>query len=138
MRSNPDSQQGTTDPNPVQGGEGLHAGGGVPAGAGGGAATRQSGFRRFGTRFVTEHLIWLVLLVVILYGLTVPGFASSTNLLNVLWASAPLALTALGLFFVLISGNLDLSLESTYGFAPAIAILFMLRWLPALVPAPVA
>lgn len=69
----------------------------------------------------------------LLYGLTVPGFASGTNVLNVLWASAPLGLTALGLFFVLISGNLDLSLESTYGFAPAIAVLFMLQWLPAVV-----
>ncbi len=73
-----------------------------------------------------------------LYGLTVPGFASPTNLLNVLWASAPLALTALGLFFVLICGNLDLSLESTYGFAPAIAVLMMVQYLPALVPPLVA
>lgn len=69
-----------------------------------------------------------------LYGLTVDGFARQVNLLNVLWAAAPLGLTALGLFFVLVSGNLDLSLESTYGFAPAIAVLFMTQWMPALVP----
>lgn len=54
--------------------------------------------------------------------------------MNVLWAAAPLGLTALGLFFVLVSGNLDLSLESTYGFAPAIAVLLMTEWMPALVP----
>lgn len=60
------------------------------------------------------------------------------NLLNVLWAAAPLGLTALGLFFVLVSGNLDLSLESTYGFAPAIAVLFMMQWMPALVPPAIA
>lgn len=69
-----------------------------------------------------------------MYGFTVPGFASSTNLLNLIWASAPLGLTALGLFFVLMAGQLDLSLESTYGFAPAIAVLFMTQWLPGLVP----
>ncbi len=74
------------------------------------------------------------MLLVVLYGLTVPGFASSTNILNVVWASAPLGLTALGLFFVLLAGQLDLSLESTYGFAPAIAVLCMTAWLPALVP----
>lgn len=55
-----------------------------------------------------------------------------------LWASTPLGLTALGLFFVLICGNLDLSLESTYGFAPAIAILLMTQWAPALFPPVVA
>lgn len=71
---------------------------------------------------------------VFLYGLTVDGFARQVNLLNVLWAAAPLGLTALGLFFVLVSGNLDLSLESTYGFAPAIAVLLMTQWMPALVP----
>lgn len=74
----------------------------------------------------------------ILYGLTVPGFASSTNLLNVLWASTPLALTSLGLFFVLICGNLDLSLESTFGFAPAIAILLMTQWAPTVFPPVIA
>ena len=73
-----------------------------------------------------------------MYGLTVDGFASSTNLLNVLWASTPLGLTALGLFFVLISGNLDLSLESTFGFAPAIAVLLMTQWAPAVFPPVVA
>lgn len=83
---------------------------------------------------LTEHLIWLLLILVLLYGITVPGFATGANLLNVLWTAAPLGLTALGLFLVLMSGNLDLSLESTYGFAPAIAVLFMSQWMPALVP----
>jgi simple sugar transport system permease protein len=83
---------------------------------------------------LTEHLIWVFLALVFFVGLTVENFATSVNLLNVLWAAAPLALLSLGLFFVLIAGNLDLSLESTFGFAPTIAILFMTQWFPDIVP----
>ncbi len=39
----------------------------------------------------------------------------------------------LGMFFVMLVGGLDLSIESTFGFAPAVAVVLMLQWLPGIV-----
>lgn len=69
-----------------------------------------------------------------LFGLTVKGFATQVNILNVLWASAPLGITALGMFLILLAGHIDLSLESTFGFASMIAILLMTEWMPGVFP----
>ncbi len=44
----------------------------------------------------------------------------------------------LGMFFVMLVGGLDLSLESTFAFAPTIAIVLMQTWLPNVVTPPVA
>ena len=79
----------------------------------------------------SEHLVWVLLVLLMGVGLFVRGFWGVANLTNVLWAAAPTGLMVLGLFFVMLTGGLDLSLESTYGFAPAIGILFMVQWLPA-------
>lgn len=83
---------------------------------------------------MTEHLIWPIVVVMILFGSWVPGFLSSTNLFNVLWGAASLGCMTLGLYFVLMTGRLDLSLESTLVFAPTIAVLFMLTWNPGIHP----
>ena len=80
-----------------------------------------------------RHLIWALLVLLVLIGLTVPGFLSTRNLINVLWAAAPLGCVVLGLFFVLLTGSLDLSLESTFALAPTLAIMIVLNWLPDLV-----
>jgi ribose/xylose/arabinose/galactoside ABC-type transport system permease subunit len=80
-----------------------------------------------------RHLIWVLLALLILIGLTVPGFMSTRNLINVLWAASPLGCVVLGLFFVLLTGSLDLSLESTFALAPTIAIMIVLNWLPGMI-----
>lgn len=90
--------------------------------------------RRLGTSLFTEHLIWLVLALVVAYGLTVQGFATQVNILNVLWAAAPLGITALGMFLILMAGHIDLSLESTFGFASMIAVLLLTSWMPDVFP----
>jgi ribose/xylose/arabinose/galactoside ABC-type transport system permease subunit len=85
-----------------------------------------------------RHLIWLLLLVLVLFGSTVQGFASLQNILNVMWAAAPLGCMVLGLFLVLLIKEVDLSLESTFAFAPTIAIVAMLQWWPDGLPPIVA
>ena len=61
----------------------------------------------------------LVLLVVI--GMIVsPVFLTSGNINTILTSSAALALVVLAESLVIITGKFDLSLESVYGFAPAI------------------
>ncbi|MFN8561151.1 MAG: hypothetical protein U0703_05895 [Anaerolineae bacterium] len=94
--------------------------------------------RRFATGIVSQHLIWLILLVLVCIGLFVPGFLSTRNVLNVLWAAAPLGATVLGMFFVMLMGGLDLSLESTFAFAPTVAIMLMTVWMPDIVTPAVA
>jgi simple sugar transport system permease protein len=85
-----------------------------------------------------RHLIWLLLLVLVLFGSTVQGFTSLQNILNVMWAAAPLGCMVLGLFLVLLIKEVDLSLESTFAFAPTIAIVAMLQWWPDGLPPIVA
>ncbi|WP_116134180.1 ABC transporter permease [Tropicimonas sp. IMCC34043] len=77
-----------------------------------------------------KHLIWALLAILFLVGLTVPGFFSSRNILNVMWAAAPLGCMVLGLFFVVLTGGLDLSLESTFALAPTLAVVLFFQVLP--------
>jgi simple sugar transport system permease protein len=88
---------------------------------------------RLFSRLMERHLIWVLLAVLVAVGLTVPGFASAQNILNVLWAAAPLGCMVLGLFLVLLIKEVDLSLESTFAFAPAVAIVAMTVWAPGIV-----
>ena len=82
---------------------------------------------------ISDHLIWIILIVLCLIASPVQGFLSVRNIINVFWASAPLGCMVLGMFFVMLVGGLDLSLESIFGFAPAFAVLLMLNWLPGIV-----
>ena len=91
------------------------------------ASPVQSRHQRLGTvrRTGGQNLIWLILAATFLYGSTVHGFLSSTNLTNVAWASVPMGFMVLGMFFVMLTGGLDLSLESIYGVAPVIGIVLL-------------
>jgi simple sugar transport system permease protein len=76
-------------------------------------------------RIASEHLIWPILLLLVIIGAFVPGFLTGGNLLNLLWGSAPLGCMVVGLYFVMIAGKLDLSLESTFALAPTVAVIAM-------------
>ena len=81
---------------------------------------------------VLDHLIWLILLGVFLFFMTQSDkFLTPINITNILSATAVLGVLVVGQTFVLITGNFDLSQESTLG----LAALFGL-WLivPALAP----
>ncbi len=85
-----------------------------------------------------DNLVWLLLIALMIVGVFIRGFWSAANLTNILWAAAPTGLMVLGLFFVMLTGGLDLSLESTFAAAPTIAAMFMITWAPLLVSPPVA
>lgn len=80
-----------------------------------------------------EHLIWFLLVALCVVGWTIPGFFSTRNILNVLWASAPLGCMVLGMYFMLLIGSLDLSLESIFAFGPTLALVMMQDWLPGII-----
>jgi simple sugar transport system permease protein len=55
-----------------------------------------------------------------------PAFLSAANITTILTSSAALALVVLAESLVVITGKFDLSLESTFGFAPAIGAMLVL------------
>ena len=63
-----------------------------------------------------DHLIWVILVVVfVFFVFQSPVFLTSTNITNILTAAAVLGILVVGQTFVLITGNFDLSSESTLG-----------------------
>jgi len=84
---------------------------------------------------ILDNLIWVILLVLIVINLFItPMFFTYGNLINIIYHSAVLGFLVLAEGLCLMTGNFDLSIESTLAFAPAIAILFMTRWIPGLNP----
>ena len=61
-----------------------------------------------------DNLIWILLLgVILLFSVLTHGFLTPVNLLNMLFNTAVLGIMVIGQSFTLISGNFDLSMEST-------------------------
>lgn len=88
-------------------------------------------------RFPGIEGVWYLLAVLMVIGLVVnPSFVSISNLNNILLASGPIVLLALGQTFVLLGREIDLSVGSIVGFCAVICGNFM-NHDPALV-APVA
>jgi len=82
--------------------------------------------------FLLDHLIWVILALVFLFFMSQSEhFLTQINITNILSAAAVLGVLVVGQTFVLISGNFDLSSESTLGLAALFGI-----WLivPALSP----
>ncbi len=73
-------------------------------------------------RIASEHLIWVIFLLLAVVGSLLPGFLTLRNILNLLWGASPLGCMVVGMFFVMIAGRLDLSIEGTFAFAPAVGI----------------
>jgi simple sugar transport system permease protein len=66
-------------------------------------------------------LIPIVIVVIIIGALIHPAFLSESNIINVLRQSSELAIVVIAEALVLISGKIDLSLESIVGLAPMLA-----------------
>jgi ribose/xylose/arabinose/galactoside ABC-type transport system permease subunit len=81
-----------------------------------------------------EHLIWPIVVLMVILGSFVPGFLTTGNFINLMWGAAPLGCMVVGLYFVMMTGRLDLSLESTYALGPTVAVLFMTSWVVGLSP----
>lgn len=64
-----------------------------------------------------DNLIWILLLgVIVLFSLLTDRFLTPTNIFNIFVHGAVLGIAAIGLSFTLLTGNFDLSIESTIGF----------------------
>jgi ribose/xylose/arabinose/galactoside ABC-type transport system permease subunit len=64
-----------------------------------------------------DNLIWILLLgVVVLFSILTDRFLTTTNIFNILIHGAGLGIAVIGLSFTLLTGNFDLSIESTIGF----------------------
>jgi ribose/xylose/arabinose/galactoside ABC-type transport system permease subunit len=73
-------------------------------------------------RFRDLALVPAILLLAIVGQLVDPVFLSMGNIVNVLQQQTELSLLVLAEALILISGKFDLSLESTFGLAPALAV----------------
>jgi ribose/xylose/arabinose/galactoside ABC-type transport system permease subunit len=64
-----------------------------------------------------DNLIWILLLgTVVLFSLLTDRFLTQTNITNIFIHGAVLGIAVIGLSFTLLTGNFDLSIESTIGF----------------------
>ncbi|MEV4099163.1 ABC transporter permease [Nonomuraea sp. NPDC049649] len=76
-------------------------------------------------RFRDLTLVPVILLLLIVGAFLDPIFLTTGNLTNVLQQQAAISLLVLAEALILISGKFDLSLESTVGMAPALAVLLV-------------
>jgi simple sugar transport system permease protein len=84
--------------------------------------------RNFSRVFIllVDNLIWVfVVLALIIFSIIAPNFFTPFNLVNILSRVAPLALLVIGQSFTLITGNFDLSAESTMGLTAMVAALLL-------------
>jgi len=77
------------------------------------------------TRLRDLTLIPVIVVLLVIGFIVDPVFLTRQNLTNVLQQQTELSLVVLALAMILISGKFDLSLESTVGLAPALAVLIV-------------
>ena len=76
--------------------------------------------------FLIDNIIWvLVVIALVVFSLISPNFFTPYNLVSILVREAPIALLVVGQSFTLITGNFDLSAESTMGFTAMAAALLL-------------
>ncbi len=81
------------------------------------------------TQFVLDRLIWFILLlVVIFFGLTTDNFFTGINIINILLHASVLGVLTIGQTICLISGNFDLSAEGTVSLVTVLAAWLMLPY----------
>jgi simple sugar transport system permease protein/ribose transport system permease protein len=85
--------------------------------------------------YVLDNLIWvLIVLLFVVDAFVVPKFFTYNNILNIFYHVAALGVLILAQGFVLLVGQLDLSIESVMAFAPGMAILVSRAFFPDLNP----
>jgi ribose transport system permease protein len=73
---------------------------------------------RRSVRFLLDNIVWAILLVALaFFSLTIPGYFGTNVFINIVYHGVPIGLLAIGETFVLITGNMDLSIEPVAGFA---------------------
>ncbi len=78
--------------------------------------------------WIINNLIWAILILYFaINALLTVKFISYDNVINILFHTAILSLLVLGQGVILISGNLDMSIESILAFAPAAAYILAIK-----------
>ena len=81
--------------------------------------------------FLLDNVIWIMLAFFFLIcALGIPHFSSYPNIINILYHTTIMSMLVLAQGFVLMSGNLDLSIDAILAFAPGVVILAASNWLP--------
>ena len=82
-----------------------------------------------------DNLIWvLIILLFVVNAFVVPKFFTYNNILNIFYHVSALGVLILAQGFVLLVGQLDLSIESVMAFAPGMAILVSRAFFPEMDP----
>ena len=64
-----------------------------------------------------DNIVWVILiLITVVFSIAIPGFMSVGNYINIIYHSVYIGILAIAVSYTLISGNLDLSVESMAGF----------------------
>lgn len=94
-----------------------------------------SRFRTKAQLFALDNLIWVLIIVLFFVdAVAVPRFFTYNNILNIFYHVAALGVLILAQGFVLLVGQLDLSIESVMAFAPGMAILISRSFFPNMNP----
>jgi len=73
-------------------------------------------------RWVINNIVWIILIVIVaLFSITIPGFVSIGNYINIVYHSVFIGILAIAVSYCLIGGNLDLSVESMAGFGAIVS-----------------
>jgi ribose transport system permease protein len=71
---------------------------------------------------ILDNLVWVILVVVLaVFSITINGFMTTENFINIVYHSVFLGVVAIGTTYVLITGNLDLSIGSVAGFTAVLS-----------------
>lgn len=85
--------------------------------------------------FILNNLIWAILIIYFaVNAVFTPNFIAYDNVVNIFYHSSILGMLVLAQGLILLTGNLDLSIESTLAFAPAVAMLMVTKWVPGIGP----
>lgn len=85
--------------------------------------------------FLLDNLIWVLVVVFFLVNAVMtPKFASVSNITNIFYHMSVLSMLVLGAGLTFVIGQMDLSLESTTAFAPAVAAVVATKVFPGMNP----
>jgi ribose/xylose/arabinose/galactoside ABC-type transport system permease subunit len=83
--------------------------------------------------FILSNLIWFLLVAIVaFFALITRNFLTTANFINILFNASVLGVLVIGQSFTLLTGNFDLSAESTLGLCGLLGIFFITRSGPPL------
>jgi ribose/xylose/arabinose/galactoside ABC-type transport system permease subunit len=94
---------------------------------------RQVHFRKFFKKVISKRetgVLIAIILIAAFFSIVSPQFVYISNIINILRQGSVLGIMTLAVTFLIISGEFDLSIGSTFATAPVIAVELMLKGFP--------